>query len=173
MRSARTKTLLTMILILGCDGCATAPNPTTSNQAFNRCQINRDDYKKFASIASAPYPIPDHRFCTYELVATRELSGGPINYAMRINAMLYSWGFFQSATDSDGRDLVLRTADAFVDGKWTHEQIIVLLDRSYIDEHAEKGLNLRIDGRISMVIIAPPQILSGFLARVHQEFLER
>jgi hypothetical protein len=147
------------------------PKTKTADEAFARCTVSKDEYKKIVHVWSGRYLITGTSSSTCELGAMKPFSETEISYGVTIIAVRPGWAFFESATDSEGHALSGRRTDDRVDGTWVIEEFTIIFDPLYLQTHVSTGLNFRIDGqRDSMVVVIPPHVVAGFLARVDSEF---
>jgi hypothetical protein len=98
------------------------------------------------------------------------LSNGKENIYLFIRCSLRNWRFYDSATDSNGKALDVSVVSRdIIDEDEVWETVAVILDRKYLENKKEKGLDLRLDGKgPSMVIKVPNLYLIGFLEKYDQ-----
>jgi hypothetical protein len=167
----RMTQMLLALLVLCLTNCTTVVN--TKESAANRCTIENDNYKKYTLVRSQPYIIPGVFNCTFELIAQRDFAGGDITYGMWLDTYnSYGWSFYETATDSEGRELPLSTMSTQIGGEGaTMENLKVLFPENYLQTHMIAGCDIRVDGQRNRLLVKiPPHVVTGFLDRVKQQF---
>ena len=81
-----------------------------------------------------------------------------------------SWSFFDSSTDSTGKNLdVIGISRDIISGNEVWEKVAIVLDRTYLESKKENGLNIRIDGqRGKMIVKVPSLYIIQFLEKYDQ-----
>jgi hypothetical protein len=153
--------------------CVTAPVYVyeTADQVTAATTVQRDEYKKTTWITSPTINYSTGGDCYH--LRTIISDGGPKWDQLFVDYTPSDWVFLENASDSQGRAFEVTVIDRDVSsgygsyGPFLSEKVAVNLDREYLLDATENGLDIKVYGRLgSTVVKVPAFLVKGFMNRV-------
>lgn len=153
------------MFILFLAGCVTT-SIKTANDVFLQSKIDVDSYQKTSWIQSPSLQFGTGVFLLRAQAANKKI----ISYQIYVSDISLDWMFFYSACDADGNKLDFRVVDSVVRSYGTtQEDYAIVVDRKYLSNSLDKGINFKAIGkRGEKVIIIPSFYIEGFLKKVDE-----
>ncbi len=159
--------IIYIIITFFLTGCATlTPFPKTSDEVYLGSSVSDDPYTKTIYFTSPE--VCSGGVDVIKLASAKTCDIQIPYYSLM--AMDYSdkWMFYESARDINGNVLDLKVLDREVlSANLIRECIVIHLNREYLDQAINHGMDIRLEGeRGNSQIFLPAFFIEGFLRKV-------
>lgn len=159
--------------------CAGFFEPTTDKEIYDKVTYKIDNYTKTRKYSSPIIFIKKYKYLdptTIEGYIGLIKDSQSDDYFLSLRYEADNWAFLSEAYDSDGNKLPVAKIDqkvgTFVSKTNVVENISIDLPKSYLLDHVDKGLDIKLLGKRNEAVIKIPAFyIKGFLDAV--EFSEK
>ncbi len=157
------------ILTLG--SCVSPTVYDTAQKVTDATQVVRDDYDKTTWIKS---PLVRYSSSFDECFLRTLVADTGVQFdQLYVIYTASDWAFLERANDSAGRNLEVTVINRDVSSSQfavsLEEHVAVGLDRSYLLDAAQQGIDIKIVGKSgSTVVQLPPHYIQGYVDRLNQ-----